>query len=394
MFKKIQILITLIYQELWGWNKSFSQLSIELLKYDDYLENGKYEYLVVSKNMILVKHERIKDIPSTLKITLAEFWCKPSDENLRKSVFNQISDFLTKVRNVFWVRPDYLKISSNFPASTNSINAQIGLIRSNGKMLLFDVENDFVYVKYPKNDSLNNKLKLADRQFDFTTLRQEISKFFSLTSETKMPNFFYKQDLVYGDSFSSLQPLQRLQIIKQICHSSICSAEKSILNPEYTAFDIMEEGFSLAMKYVDDAKILEYICSREQSILEQAKSWALIPSHCDVTAHNITIINKKPILLDAAPHKLGFMPPFFAPICLMHSEFKEYGRSDLVESFLDGELDDEFSLLLGVEKNSLDKAMRFDLLLAETLSLAAKGNKIIPQNIDYWFTPIFNLLYK
>ncbi len=42
--------------------------------------------------------------------------------------------------------------------------------------------------------------------------------------------------------------------------------------------------------------------------------------------------------------------------------------------------------------NDFDKKSLIDLLLAETLILAAIDSKIVPQNIHYWFDPIFELM--
>ena len=79
MLRKIKILGTIIYQEFWEWNNNLFQLKSELLQYGDYLENGKYEWLIMSSSLILVKHERIENIPATLQTTLTEFWKKPKD---------------------------------------------------------------------------------------------------------------------------------------------------------------------------------------------------------------------------------------------------------------------------------------------------------------------------
>ena len=50
MLRKIKILSTVIYQEFWEWNNNLSQLKSELLQYGDYLENGKYEWLIMSSS--------------------------------------------------------------------------------------------------------------------------------------------------------------------------------------------------------------------------------------------------------------------------------------------------------------------------------------------------------
>jgi hypothetical protein len=93
-----------------------------------------------------------------------------------------------------------------------------------------------------------------------------------------------------------------------------------------------------------------------------------------------------------APHKVGFVPSIFIPLCLIHSEVKEYGRLDLLTAFLKGELDDEFSSIIGKNFNPIDQHRYTDLLLAETLILAAIDSKITPQNIEYWFDPIFEII--
>ena len=79
-------------------------------------------------------------------------------------------------------------------------------------------------------------------------------------------------------------------------------------------------------------------------------------------------------------------------MCLIHSEAKEYGRFDLVNAYLNHELDVELSFLFGKDLNDFDNKSLIDLLLAETLILAAIDSKIVPQNIHYWFDPIFKLM--
>ena len=392
MLRKIKILAKVIYQEFWEWNNNLSQLKSELLQYGNYLENGKYEWLIMSSSLILVKHVRIENIPETLQTTLTEFWKKPKDKNFNKRFIVKIREALASIRNVFR-RNGYLTISSNFHNENMDINAQIALLRSNGKMLLFDVDKDLVYIKFAQNSSTNaNKFKQLEGQWDYSMMKQEIGRYFALPIEKKIIDCFYQQDLVHGIAFSDCSSSERLQVIKEICNSSRKMAENFVFTPKITAFDIMKEGFSLGLLNVNQPEMLEYISSRQEAILMLSKNWKIIPSHCDLTAHNLTILDKHPVLLDLAPHKVGFLPPFFVPMCLIHSEVKEYDRLDLVEAFLDGKLDFEFSFLSGLEKNSFDKDMRIDLLLSETLALAATGNKISPQNIQYWFKPIFDLV--
>ena len=393
MLRKIKILATVIYQEFWEWNINFAKLKNEFLKYENYLESGDYEFLIMSSNFIVVKHERVKNLPLTLETTLNEYWQKPKDKKLNESTIVKIRSWLGIIRNKFRKDSAYIRIPSNFQNENKEINAQIALLRANGKMLLFDIDKDLVYIKFAQNASTNgNKFKQPLGQWDHTMIREEIGRYFSLPIEKKILDCFYQQDLVHGVAFSDCNSSERLQIVKEICHSSKKMAENFMFKPKITAFDIMKEGFSLALLNVNQPEMLEYINSREQAILMLSKGWKIIPSHCDLTAHNLTILDKHPVLLDLAPHKVGLLPPFFTPMCLIHSEVKEYDRFDLVEAFIEGKLDFEFSFLSGLEKNSFDKEMRFDLLLSETLALAATGNKISPQNIHYWFKPIFDLV--
>ena len=393
MLRKIKILATVIYQELWEWNINFSKLKNEFLKYKDYLESGDYEFLIMSSNFIVVKHERVINLPLTFETTLNEYWRKPKDKKLNESTIVKIRSWLVIIRNKLRKDSAYIRISSNFHNENKDVNAQIALLRADGKILLFDVDKDLVYIKFANNTYKNsNKFKQPEGQWDYAMMRREVASYFSLPIEKKMLDCFYQQNLVHGISFSNFSSSERLQIVKEICHSSKKMSENFMFKPKITAFEIMKEGFSLALLNVKQPEMLEYISSRQQEILMLSKSWKMVPSHCDLTAHNLTILDGHPVLLDLAPHKVGFLPPFFAPMCLMHSEVKEYDRLDLVEAFLDGKLDFEFSFLSGLEKNSFDKEMRIDLLLSETLALAATGNKISPQNIHYWFQPIFDLV--
>ena len=167
-------------------------------------------------------------------------------------------------------------------------------------------------------------------------------------------------------------------------HGHLKTGFEQAVNDYVGVFDIINEGFTLALLNVQHPKMLEYIISRQEIITEYSKSWKMIPSHCDLASHNITIQNGHPILLDLAPHKVGFVPAFFLPMCLIHSEAKEYGRFDLVNAYLNHELDVELSSLFGKEINNFDKNSYIDLLLAETLILAAIDSKIVPQNIQYF----------
>ena len=179
MLRKIKILATVIYQEFWEWNKNLTQLKSELLQYGDYLENGKYEWLIMSSSLIVVKHERIENIPATLQTTLTEFWEKPKDKNLNKRFIVKIRDVLATIRNVFRKKSTYLTISSNLRNENKDVNAQIALLRANGKMLLFDIDKDLVYIKFAQNASTDgNKFKQPEGLWDHTMIRQEIKNLF------------------------------------------------------------------------------------------------------------------------------------------------------------------------------------------------------------------------
>ena len=104
----------------------------------DHLESGDYEFLIMSSNFIVVKHERVKNLPLTLETTLNEYWQKPKDKKLNESTIVKIRSWLVIIRNKLGKDGAYLKISSNSNKADNIVNAQIALLRSSGKMLLFD----------------------------------------------------------------------------------------------------------------------------------------------------------------------------------------------------------------------------------------------------------------
>ena len=377
---------TIIYQGLWGWYDQLSILEKKLLQFHNFLEGGKYEFVVHSPGVIVVKHERITALPKTLETTIAELWGRPRSGS-------RISSALAKIRNIFERKNCVLEIPDGSFKTKKIAKAQVALIRPNGKILLFDVDKKIVFIKFSGKKVMHyNRLIQSAELWGYAMIKNEIGKYFKLPNDKEPIGCFECQDLIDGEAFSQLSLSKRLRIIKEICLSSKKILENGKLSSTVSGFDIINEGFTLALFNVQHPEMLEYIKSRQEIIIEYSKSWKMVPSHCDLTAHNITIHNGHPILLDLSPHKVGFVPAFFLPMCLIHSEAKEYGRFDLVNAYLNHELDVELSFLFGKDLNDFDKKSLIDLLLAETLILAAIDSKIVPQNIHYWFDPIFELM--
>jgi hypothetical protein len=390
MLKKLKILLTVIYQGLWKWNKELSLLKKEFLECRQYLEVGQYELVFSSPSLVVLKHSRIEFLPESLQTTISEFWKTPH-KNL------DVAYKLTS--KLFLIRSSSSRDHSNLvvhECSSNDIKkakAQIALLRSSGKIVLFDLENNLVYTKYAFSKVKHTRCLIQSSQmWGYSMMKNEISNYFSLPADRGIVGLFYCHELVEGKSFSSLTISERLQIVREICYSAISASENGKLKSTVNGLDIIQEGFALALLNVKRPDMLQYIESRQKKIIEHSKSWRIVPSHCDLTAHNITILNEHPIILDLAPHKVGFVPSFFIPLCLIHSEVKEYGRLDLLTAFLKGELDEEFSSIIGKNFNPKNQHSHTDLLLAETIILAAIDSKITPQNIEYWFDPIFEII--
>ena len=390
MLNKLIILLTVIYQGLWKWNKELSLLKKEFLEYHQYLEVGQYELVFTSASLVVLKHSRIKFLPESLQTTISEFWENPNKKlnvasKLQKKLFLILNSTSRKHSNlvVYDCTSNYIK----------KAKAQIALLRSNGKIVLFDLEKNLVYTKYALNRVKHTRCFIQSSQmWGYSMMKNEINNYFSLPDDRGIVGLFYCQELVKGKSFSSLTIAERLNIVREICFSAKNASKNGKLKSTVKGLEIIQEGFALALLNIKRPEMLQYIKSRQKILLEHSKSWRIVPSHCDLTAHNITILNEHPILLDLAPHKVGFVPSFFIPLCLIHSEVKEYGRLDLLTAFLKGELDDEFSSIIGKNFNPIDQHRYTDLLLAETLILAAIDSKITPQNIEYWFDPIFEII--
>lgn len=386
MTNKFKQYFQIIYNDLWGWYHKLSQLENKLLKFHTFLENGKYEFISLSPSVIVVKHIRVEAIPTTLQTTISELWERTKNQSMLRNI-------LAKTRNILERSNRYMVISNDYLNTEKMANAQVALIRPNGKILLFDVDKKIVFIKFSSKKVMHyNRLIQSAEMWGYAMIKDEIGKYFKLPNDKEPIGCFECQDLIDGEAFSQLSLSKRLRTVKEICLSSKKISENGKLSSTVSGFDIINEGFSLALLNVQLPEMLEYIKSRQEIIIEYSKSWKMVPSHCDLTAHNITIHNGHPILLDLSPHKVGFVPAFFIPMCLIHSEAKEYGRFDLVNAYLNHELDVELSFLFGKDLNDFDNKSLIDLLLAETLILAAIDSKIVPQNIHYWFDPIFKLM--
>jgi hypothetical protein len=390
MINKLKIFINVIYKGLWKRHKELNLLKQEFLHCEQYMEVGNYVLAYTSANLILIKHTRIKLLPKSLQTTISEFWDNPKR---KLGLASKLQENLFLIRQAFSMNSSSFVVSYMEDNVAQKANAQLALLRSNGKILLFDLDKKLVYTKFPVSNNVHyNSLIQSSRIWGYKIMKNEIEKYFKLPNDNGLVGLFHCQELVDGKAFSSLDNKERLQLVKNIFCSAISIATHSKLKSTVSGIDLIEEGFSLAQQNVKKTDMLKYIQSRRSQILELSKSWDIVPSHCDITAHNLTIFNNIPVFLDLAPDKVGFVPSFFIPLCLIHSEAKEYGRFDLVIAFMNGEFDNELSSMVDIKDNLDDQHLYFDLLLAETLILAAIDSKIAPQNIEYWFKPIFEII--
>jgi hypothetical protein len=389
---KVKSLLLVIFQELWVWNREFSLLRRKILLLDAYMEDGKYEFVYKSKNLAVIKNERIESIPNTLNTTISELWNKPVNILNGKNALTIVRNFLIKIRNILDSSDDYLTFEKG-PNFERKANAQVALVRSNGKTVLFDLNKNLVYIKFPGICSVHNSKSMRTPESrEYASIIQEINKYFFIPNDEDATDCFHCQEFVDGVSISSLDFTNRIKVVRDICSSSINMLKKNSLKTLHSSSDLVNDGFDITLSNIDDIKMLQFIESRKNIITDLSKGWSLVPSYCDLTAHNTTILNGHAFLLDLAPHKVGFLPAFFSPICLIHSEVKEYDRYDLINYFLDGGMDIEFSTLSG--DDTLNLHSRIDLLLAETVILVAIGCKIKPENVQYWFDPIFKLVQE
>jgi hypothetical protein len=361
----------------------------EFLSCSEYLEAGEYRLVFSSSSLAIFKLNGLSTLPPTLEETLKGFWEKPAfvSESLYKRFIEKIWRIIEFIRYKVVKGPRYLEVQ-NFKKQTEKFTrAQIATVRPNGKVVLFDSNNQLVstrYVKTKKDNNLRyfNPIELSSYQ----ELRNKLGDYFSIPQDYGFSDNFHCQEMINGKGFAKSKTVERISIIKNICNSCSRSIFQELPSSQESSYDLLKKGFLLSEGNISNQILAKFIDSRKRTLLERSKDWKMIPSHYDLTAHNLTILNNTPFLLDLAPHKLGLLPVFLMPICLIHSELKEYQRDDLALALWAGEFDNEFKDLFSTK--IMNNEIRNDLFLAESLTLLAVGSKINTNSIEFWFQPI------
>lgn len=360
----------------------------------DYLKQGSYEHKFSSGSLILLVNTETKEIPRVLDETLNKFWLKPKPSDFNMKVYKVLISAIWKIIDIFRFKVlksiGYLNLQISKERNTKC-EANIALIRPNGKIVLFDSINERILTKYVKSSGGKGiEYFTPDELPEYREHRKKLAKNFSLPDDYGFVGNFHIQELLKGQGFSELRTADRISIVKDICKSCSNSLSDDASNNTVSSEEYLKKGFLSCSTVISNDAFLNHLNSRMEHLLGKANSWPMITSHMDLASHNITINNKIPYLLDLAPHKLGYLPAFLMPITLIHSELREYGREDLVKSFWDGEFNEDLKKIYPsiIE----EKEPKIDIFIAESLILLAAGSKIGPSSLEYWLEPILKKL--
>ncbi len=350
---------------------------------------GKYKQVICDSSKILLVNENEKDIPAALTQTIEGYWKKSIQIDSALSLYLFLVNVLLRVLD--FIRLKILRI--NYGLRVNPVNkggslisAGIVLIRLNGKILMMDSNKKIVYTRHMKQVKRDKYLQYSiEEQQQYIESRACFSSNFPSPKGYGYIKEFYSEELLSGQNINLLSTEERIRTLKMI--SSSCFSAKNEIHFSMNSFALIERAFEAIDNLLIDLRLKKIINSRKEIILNASKNWKSILCHNDLTAHNLVMCEGEPYVIDLAPHKLTNLPSFLMPATLIHSEFFEYGRSDLLEAFNEGEFDEEFSDLYLVEIN--DKASRKDVLLSESLILFSIGSKLNENSLKYWIDAIF-----
>ena len=143
MFKKIKIIIKATKKVFFTDPNNHKLILKYYYQIQTFLENGTYEKIHNTPNLVLIKNKSIKRLPKVLESTINDLWNQPNDVSksiiIMFSILHFLNNLLNKIKNykLLGENSSNLKIINH---NQNIINAQIALIRSNGKIVLFDVK--------------------------------------------------------------------------------------------------------------------------------------------------------------------------------------------------------------------------------------------------------------
>lgn len=337
------------------------ELTKEARKYDAMLESGEWDIVYKHPNVLLLRHRRAGVLPDSLKVTAERLWPDRRSRTISAKMLDRVSpsSFVVRTRQV----------DARFSAT-------VMMIRRSGKVVLFDVATKRVYKKMP----------VGEDSIEYRKLKSHIASVYRVPKTTQ-DGEFECESLEGGEYYGDLPFSCRKRVLQVIAEHSLTLKNAT---GHASCADLMGLGFRIASAHVTDAEVRSYIENRRDRVLEAAKLWPLIPAHRDLTAHNILIASSQPVLLDLSPRKVGWAPVFFDCLCLVHSEALEYERCDLLQSYIHGELDGIIEPLWR-DSNMLGDLNRKDVLLAETLCMAAMKVKLSGNAIEHWLRPILEL---
>ena len=386
---KLRSFFLLIHQDLWVRYTNIIKMEKEFMQCSKYLEPGGYDCMFSSSSLAVFHHKDLKNLPSALEETLKNFWNKPNlkHDSLYKRFIELIWKVLNFIRYKFFKRLTIQKIIPSKNSGIQPSKSQIITVRPNGKILLFDIRKNLVYTKYIKASEKKGMNYFNSTEIkSFQKHRSQIGKNFTIPADYDFFDKFHCQQLINSDKgFGQCNEQERLSIIRSIFQSCIQSS-KEYSSCKIKSKELLIRGFSLIEDSDSNSLFTKYVNSRQKMLLDSSKNWKIISGHYDLTAHNLTVLNKAPVLLDLAPHKLGLLPAFLMPICLIHSELKEYNRNDLAMAFWEGQFDNELKELYS--NTTFNKEVRNDIFLAESITLLSLGSKINHNSIESWFRPI------
>lgn len=386
---KLKSLFSRINHDIYRRYQDIDLMEKLLLEYSEVLLPGKYFHLLANGSMIIFVHERQSKIPKALEQTLESYWKKSPSNTYLIKLYISLIEVIWGLINFF--RLKILKKNKGLVLSRvfndkSLINAVIVLIRKNGKILLIDSEKKRIYFKHVKPFSINPAVDYAsEEKKEYLKLRSYFASNFNSPKSHGYVQDFFSEELLTGDNIAFMSLDERILVIKQICSSCI-EAEIATKNNLIPA-EILETGLRIVKNHLHNSSLSQELHSRESAIIKSFNNWKPIYSHNDLTAHNLIICEGLPFVVDLAPHKIGIFPSFLMPATLIHSENFEYGRSDLLEAFYEGEFDREFSQMLSMEIDNKEK--RENILLSETIILSSIGSKLSKNSLKWWLESVF-----
>lgn len=348
-----------------NWFK-LRQLIKDVRTYAAFLESGVWQILYRHPHVLLLSHADAAALPNSLRMTVDNLWLRKGPRAISARLLDAWSPSSIVVRST---------------EKTTDFTAALMIIRNTGRVVLFDVAAKRVY----------RKCSSDEKRAGFQDVKARLGKVYLVPQAFDPCGEFECEALEDGDYYGDAEVSTRKHVLQVVSENALSLQQSA---GRGSSAELIRAGLGLASTCVKKNSVGAYIEGRRHDLVEAARLWPLIPAHRDLTAHNMLVRSGAPLLLDLNPRKAGWAPAFFDCLCLIHSEALEYGRFDLLHAYLQGELDDIVDPLWkngGVRSQAIG---RKDLLLAETLCMAAMTFKISGMGIERWIEPILRMEEK